>query len=183
MSNENNEKEFVLKLPVAQSNMTEGEALEYLRDLVKAYKEMEKKVYIQYASLINKKEAFPRKYLDNVDFEDLMIQAASAKFDAIKVARLFSGLSADISVELDFLTANFKLNIADDALSEKFDKITEGLRDAYVASKIEIKDLIKLNDRVSNYADSAEKLIKAFDSDEINFRRIADNKNKLKGFS
>jgi hypothetical protein len=111
-----------------------------------------------------------------------MLQAASVKFEAIVMARRYSGLAADMAVELEFVRANFKLNIADDALSEKFEKITEGLRDAYVISKLEIKELTKLNDRVNNHADSAEKLIKAFDGDEINFRRIADRKNKLGGF-
>lgn len=163
--------------------MSETDALLYASTLLKSYREMESKLRKEYNLLINLKESFPVKYIEKDDFEDLLLKASNAKFKAILLARKLSGLSSEVEYELEYLISNFKLNIADEALSEKFDKITEGLRDAYVKSKNEIKEMAKLRDKISILADSSEKMIKMFDSDEINFRRIAEKKMRLLGFS
>lgn len=172
-------------MPKALENMTETESIDYLQKLLETYIDLDKDLSKEYGHLVKEKESFPSSYLREKgehDFEDLMLKAASYKFKAITLARKYNGLAADIKVELEFVRANFKLNISEEALKTKFEKITEGLRDAYVISKLEIKSLTKLNDRVQNFADSAEKLIKSFDGDEINFRRLADKKNKIMGF-
>lgn len=162
---------------------SETEALDLAKKLYTTYNEMETKLRSEYNKLVTLKETFPVKYIEKDEFEDLVLKAAAAKFHAIVVVRKLTGLSSEIDYELSYLISNMKLYIADDALSEKFDKITEGLRDAYVNSKTELKDLAKLKDKVEILADSAEKMVKMFDSDEINFRRMAEKKHKMMGFS
>ena len=164
------------------NTMSETDALEIAKKLVEQYKGLEGGLRKEYKELIKIKEGFPARYLDKSEFEDLVLKASAAKFRAAQVARKLSGLASEAEYELDFLVANFKLYISDDALSEKFDKITEGLRDAYVNSKIELKELGKLVSRVKIFADSAEKMIRQFDSDEINFRRLLD-RQKMMGFN
>lgn len=184
MSKDNKELNESNEIPTQKVNMmSETEAISFCVTITKAYLVMENKLRKQYNDLVKIKESFPIKYLESDDFEDFLLQASSAKFKAIILSRKLFGLSSEINNELSYITSNFKLYTADDALSEKFDKITEGLREAYINSNFEIKELSKIKDKVKGLADSAEKMIKMFDSDEINFRRIAEKKNKLLGFS
>lgn len=163
--------------------LNEVDALELAASLFEKYKEFDKRLKEDYQKLIKLKESFPVKYIESEDFEDLVLKASNAKFNAILLARKSNGLSSEIKYELEYLVSVFKLNIADEALSEKFDKITEGLRDAYVSSKKELKNLKKLSENVDIFAESSERLIRMFDSDEINFRRMAEKKNRMMGFS
>ena len=162
---------------------SEKEGLDLASSLMVTYKKLHTDMRKEYDELEKLKSSFPIKYIENDNFEDLLLQASNAKFKAIILVRKLNGLAAEITYELEYLVSNFKLNIADDALSEKFDKITEGLRDAYVNSKKELKELVVLKEKVEILADSSEKMVKMFDSDEINFRRIAEKKNRLMGFS
>jgi len=163
--------------------MNEQEALEFCEKLLEQYQKINKTLKEDYNKLIKLKEGFPVQYIENTDFEDLILKASNAKFQAILLARKINGFSSEVQYEVDYLISIFKINIADEALSEKFDKITEGLRDAYVNSKKQLKNIRKLNDSIQVFADSSEKLIRMFDSDEINFRRMAEKKNRMMGFS
>lgn len=163
--------------------LSESDALDFVNKLYSEYKKMDSFLKKDYDELIKIKETFPVRLVESEDFEDLLIKASNAKFKAIVLVRKLTGLYSEIEYELDFIISNFKLYIADDALSDKFDKITEGLREAYVNSKSDLIDLKELKKSIEVFADSAEKLVKMFDSDEVNFRRIAEKKNKLLGFS
>jgi hypothetical protein len=49
-------QEASIKLPVATSNMTEGEAISYLGDLLKAYTSMDRQLHQEYQKLIKIRE-------------------------------------------------------------------------------------------------------------------------------
>lgn len=165
------------------SKMSETEALAWVSALLESYRKMANDLKSDYDKLMSLKADFPIKYIDTIDFEELTLRASHAKFRAIQLNQKLEALESEADHELNYVISNFELNIADDALSEKFDKVTESLRKAYMNSKKEIKDLSKLKERVKNLAKSSEKLIRMFDTDEIHFRRFVEKKNKLNGFN
>lgn len=164
--------------------MTEHETLKFIADLLERYKKVEFQLKNEYENLMKVKNKFPKKYIDSkeIDYENHMIEAAGAKHESIVVARRFAGFASELKIELEYFEALFKIELADSALALKFEKITEGLRDAYVLTKKEIKELKLLSSNVESFSKSADKLVKAFESDEINFRRLADKHNKMQGF-
>lgn len=162
--------------------MSEVDALEYARLLIEKYKKFEENLRKDYDELIKVKESFPVRYFEKEEFEDLVLRASNAKFKAAVVARQLGGLASESKYEFEYMIANFKLYISDEALSEKFDKITEGLRDAYVNSKVDLKVLRQLTARVAILADSAEKLIRMFETDETNFRRLLAHDQRSSSF-
>lgn len=164
--------------------LTEHEALEMIKDLLKLYeKTYQKEMKGQYDALLKIKEGFPTKFVDqkDEDYETHMLEAANAKHESIVSARRFTGIASEVALEIEYFESLFKIELADSALSLKFEKITEGLRDAYVKTKKELKDLKSFHQKMSNYAKSADRLVRAFESDEINFRRLADKHNKMHG--
>lgn len=165
--------------------LTEKDLLEVLRKSLANYVEGYKLLDKEYKTLETKQKQFPVKYLVKAsegNYEDLLILAAQLKHQSIKINRNATGLLVNLVTDLDYYESQMLLYFAEIFLKEKgFDKVTDLLRNSYLSSSKEIKKLRALKGKVKAIVDSAEDLIRAFESDEVNFRKFMEMNNKLKG--
>lgn len=152
-----------------------------LTNYVEGYKLLEKEV----KALEDQQQKFPGKYLSRAsegNYEDLLILASQLKHRAIKLDRNAGGLLVNTDTDLDYYEAQILLYFAEPFLKDKgFDKVTDLLRNSYLSSSKEIKKLRVVKGKLKHLMDSAEALVRAFESDEVNFRKFMDMKNKLRG--
>jgi hypothetical protein len=152
-----------------------------LTNYIEGYKLLEKEV----KSLEDHQQKFPAKYLTKAsegNYEDLLILASQLKHRSIKLNRNAAGLLVNTDTDLDYYEAQILLYFAEPFLKDKgFDKITDLLRNSYLSSSKEIKKLRVVKGKLKAVMESAESLVRAFESDEVNFRKFMDMKNKLRG--
>lgn len=165
--------------------MSEKDLLEALNkslgNYVEGYKLLEKEM----KSLEDHQQKFPGKYLQKAsegNYEDLLILASQLKHRSIKLNRNSAGLLVNTATDLDYYESQILLYFAEVFLKDKgFDKVTDLLRNSYLSSSKEIKKLRVVKGKLKALMESAEALVRAFESDEVNFRKFMDMKNKLKG--
>jgi hypothetical protein len=165
--------------------LTEKDLIESLKKSLENYSEGYKILEKEYKNLEEQQRKFPEKYLSRAtegNYEDLLILASQLKHRSIKINRNSTGILVNLDTDLDYYEAQILLFFAETFLKEKgFDKVTDLLRNSYLSSNKEIKKMRSLKGRVKALKDSAESLVRAFESDEVNFRKFLDMKNKLKG--
>lgn len=165
--------------------LTEKDLLDSITKSLANYMEGYKLLDKEYQNMEAQQRKFPEKYLKRAEegnYEDLLILASQLKHKAIKINRNATGVLVNLDADLDYYEAQILLYHAEVFLKEKgFDKITDLLRNSYLSSSREIKKLRVYKGRLKALKDSAESLVRAFESDEVNFRKFLDMKNKLKG--
>ena len=117
-------------------------------------------------------EEFPVTFLKDEKYEDLVLKASNYKHRSIQLMREATAVSGSCKADLEYLEAQLKLYSADTFLKEKFDKITDSLRNSFVKSKRQMRDLQKILKGLEAVQVGAEKLVRAFEADEVNFRRF-----------
>lgn len=152
--------------------------------LYSQYKEGESIMSKKIDNLILEQEKFPKRFSgQNDDYEDHILLASQCKHEAISLFRDLIALYESINTDSNYFASQLKLYLAESFLSEHgFDKPTEALRDAYVSADETIRDFLKLKARIKADSTAAEKLVKAFESDETNYRRLLERQTKLTGF-
>ena len=150
----------------------------------KSYELMEKTLMGSFKQLQANQGQLPKKFIgQDDDYEDFVLQSADSKHKAIELWRDSLGSYESLSADLDYFTAQLKLYVAESFLSEHgFDRATDALRDSFVKSNKKIKELIKLKGKLESLSGASERLVRAFESDEVNCRRLLERKNKLTGF-
>lgn len=163
----------------------EKQLLELLVKEITTFEEAYKIVDRELKSLEIRQQKFPEKYITKAtegDYENLLILASQLKHKSITLSRNITGVMVALIAELEYYEAQILLYFAEYFLKEKgFDKITDLLRNSYISSSKELKKLNVLKGKLKALEKSAEQLVRAFESDEVNFRKFLDMKNKLKG--
>lgn len=163
----------------------EKQLIELLNKKIEKYNDVYKIINAEIKALDDRQKKFPEKYMARANegnYEDLLILASQLKHRAIVVTRNVTGALVELDAELDYFESQILLYFAEYFLKEKgFDKITDLLRNSYLKSNKELKKLKVLKGKIKAVEESTEALIKAFESDEVNFRKFLDMKNKLRG--
>ena len=163
----------------------EKQLQELLQKQITTFEEAFKIINKEIRILEEKKAKFPEKYLAKAtegNYEDLLILASQLKHKSISLSRNITGVYVAVDAELDYFESQILLYFAEYFLKEKgFDKITDLLRNSYLSSNRELKKLKVLKGKLKAVEKSAESLVRAFESDEVNFRKFLDMKNKLRG--
>lgn len=171
---------------MSKINLSEKEKaiFDEMEQRLEGYRTLHDEILIkEYKNLQKEQGKLPKHYTDNnQDFEDHILAAANAKHQAIELYR--SSLTAydSISADLDYFSAQLKLYLAESFLQEHgFDRPTDSLRESFVKSNATIKDLIKVQGKLESLSGATERLVKAFENDETNCRRLLERKTKYQG--
>ena len=154
---------------------------EEIAKLYGKYKEGYKVIEEEYKVLIKKQDNLPQKFVTHYDFESSVILASQLKHRAIQLFKNSMGLYGSVAIDLDYIDAQLRLYVVEDYLRDKYDKITDASRNAYVISFKGNRELMKLKKKLEAVQDAADKLVRAFEGDEVNCRKFLEMKNKLKG--
>lgn len=183
MSTNDSNKQTSIKVPQLKSEYSSLKELK--EDLAinhQFFTSFYKQINKDYESLSVLKKEFPRNYVLKDDFEDLLLKASQAKHFALTTNKLAMGLSEELGTKYKFFRAHFEIFIADDELKARnFSKITDSLRDSYIRTHKEMTDFEIMAGRYETLVSALDKLFKMFESDEINFRRFLEKKDKLMG--
>jgi hypothetical protein len=127
-------------------------------------------------------KGFPARLVSGLAFDDLVLQAANCKHEAIALIRdclaVVGEAKADYEAGESYVLLYKSTVLLRDA---GFDKLTDTLRSAATVSCKELTDLAKILSKLKSLEDSSTRLFRAFESDEVNFRKMYD-KNDSKGF-
>lgn len=162
--------------------VTEKQMNEQLLVFVNEYQKASKLLEDEFEFLYKEHDKFPKKYSDKDDFENFLLLASSLKHRSIRFMKSAMSIDGRISSDLDYFESMLTIHLADTFLEDKgFDKVTDKLRVYYVNSNKNIKELRKYKSSISSFVDIAEKMVRAFDADEVDCRKFLDMKNKLRG--
>lgn len=162
-------------------NSTEKELQESLKKIVEGYTPIYEKLERKLNKLEKVHEDFPVSYMQDTAYEDYVLKAAHYKHESIVILKESLSMSGSCKTDYEYLESQLKIYSADTFLREKFDKVTDGLRNSFVKSKPEMRTLAKLQKRFEAQSTTIERLVKAFEADEVNFRRFHQMNLNLKG--
>lgn len=154
---------------------------EEITKLFNKYKEGYKVIEEEYKNLVKKQDNLPKKFVTNYDFEDSVILASQLKHRSIQLFKNSMALYGSVKLDIDYIDAQLRLYVVEDFLRDKYDKVTDAARNAYVNSFKGTRELGKLKVKLESIQDAADKLVRAFEGDEVNCRKFLEMKNKLKG--
>jgi hypothetical protein len=154
-----------------------------LQVATQTYKVLHNTLFKNYEDLRKEQQKFPSRFVaKNEDYENHLLKAAELKHKSIELFRDASATSDALRADFDHLEAHMKIYGAKDFLEQMgFDKITESMRDNYVKLSPDILDLIKVKAELDALFEASERLVKAFEGDETNCRRLLERQNKLTG--
>lgn len=154
---------------------------EEITKLFNKYKEGYKVIEEEYKNLVKKQDNLPKKFVTHYDFEDSVILASQLKHRSIQLFKNSMALYGSVKLDIDYIDAQLRLYVVEDFLRDKYDKVTDAARNAYVNSFKGTRELGKLKVKLESIQDAADKLVRAFEGDEVNCRKFLEMKNKLKG--
>jgi len=135
-----------------------------------------------YEMLMNRRAAFPEKRIEGLDYENLVLLAASAKHEANTLVEQCTTLANLTEVDHEYFEAKVLIYMADDLLKDLgFDDSTAVLRTAATTSSLQLSNLRKEKVMLFALRDSAVRLFRTFESDEVNFRQFYKG-NEIRGF-
>jgi hypothetical protein len=157
-----------------------------LQSATLVYLQIYAEMFKEYQRLQTEQKKMPLKFSpknkDNENYEDHLLTAARHKHEAIELFRTTSATSDAIRADIDHISAHIELYEAKEALELMgWDKVTEGLRETFVKANTELHKLLKVKGDLKALFESAEFLVKAFEGDETNCRRLLERQNKLTG--
>ena len=164
-------------------NLTSEQQLDQeIEKMLAHYIQAEKILQREFDKLKEQQSKFPKKFSEKEDFEDYIILASQCKHQSIVLFKQSIAMESSIDADYEYLAAQSIFYTAEDFLKDKgFDKPTEALRKNYLSSKKGLKKIIKLMGNLKSIKEAAELLPRAFEADEVNFRKFLDLKNKLRG--
>lgn len=154
-----------------------------IKNLLSEYSKMEKFLANKLDSLISEQEKFPKQFSGKLeDYEDYILLASQCKHNSISLSKDMIAIYESMNSDYNYFASQMKLYLAESFLQEHgFDKPTEALRDAYVAADDGLRDFLKVKGRFKALTNASEKLVKAFESDETNYRRLLERQTRLTG--
>lgn len=154
-----------------------------IKQYTQTYRELYTQLVKMFEALEKRREAFPQKYSEDASFEDFTLEASNLKHEAIKLNRSVLALHSNAKIDLKYLTSHVLIKKADDILKDAgFDKLTDSLRSAAVASNTDLNDFAKVAGQIEALFESVRTLPKAFETDETNQRVFSGYSKKLSGF-
>jgi hypothetical protein len=166
--------------------MSLNKEVEYTKEMTESlrlYKESYSQLFKVYEDLRKEHGSLPQKFVGRKDdYEDHILKAANCKHKSIELWRDSAGMFESLVADLEFFEASFQLYLADSFLQDHgFERATDKLRESYVKTNPLIKDLIKEKGKLKSLAGASEKLVKAFENDETNCRRLLERQTKYVG--
>jgi uncharacterized protein YaaR (DUF327 family) len=162
--------------------VTEKQLNEELSKFVAEYAKASKLLEDEFDFLYEEHEKFPKKYSDKDDFENFLLLASSLKHRSIKFMKNSMAIEGRITSDFEYFESMLKIHLADTFLNDKgFDKVTDQLRTSYTNSNKNMKEIKKYKSAIKSFVEIAEKMVRAFDADEVDCRKFLDMKNKLRG--
>lgn len=154
-----------------------------IKELAEEYAKMETFLGSKLDSLIVEQEKFPKQFSGKMeDYEDHILLASQCKHKAIELTKDLVAIFESMNADYAYFSSQMKLYLAESFLQEHgFDKPTEALRDAYVSADETLRTFLKTKGRLKALSNAAEKLVKAFESDETNYRRLLERQTRLTG--
>jgi len=154
-----------------------------IKTLLAEYSNMEVFLGKRLDSLILEQDKFPKQFSGELeDYEDHILLASQCKHKAISLSKDLIALFEAMISDYNYFSSQMKLYLAESFLQEHgFDKPTEALRDAYVSADENLRDFLKIKGKMKALSNAAEKLVKAFESDETNYRRLLERQTRLTG--
>ena len=161
----------------------EAEYKKEMEDSLNLYKAAYFDLFKVYEALRKEHGTLPQVFIGRKEnYEDHILKAAGCKHKSIELWRDSNGMFESLIADLDFFEANIQLYLADEFLqTHGFDRATDKLRESYVKTNPLIKDLIKEKGKLKSLAGASEKLVKAFENDETNCRRLLERQTKYVG--
>jgi hypothetical protein len=157
-------------------------SLREIAKLTKLYESIHAELLSQVLSLEEVQQTFPIKASEDAPYDDLVLASASCKHKAISLLRDSITAAKSAEIDLSFCESFILLDKAQELLVDKgFEKFTDSLRQAAVAYSEELKELSKAVAKVKSVEETCQRLCRAFESDEVNFRKMYD-KQDVKGF-
>lgn len=116
-------------------------------------------------------------------YEDFLMFVANCKHEALELWKNSLSTFDELDQGEEYFAGRLLIDVSEQLLKDKgFPKPSADIRIAYLNSKLELKELKKIVSKAKAIRDSSKKLLDAFESDEVNFRRFSDKKNNLTGF-
>lgn len=162
-------------------NSTKEELDKELSAISARYKTLFKTLELKHKKLDSAHEGFPKTFLSETKYEDFVLQASQLKHESIQLLREALALSSSCKTDYEYLESQLKLYSADSFLKDKFDKVTEGLRDSFVKGNPHMRVLKKSLSGLESLAITSEKLVRSFEADEVNFRKFHQVKGSITG--
>jgi hypothetical protein len=149
----------------------------------KEYEELNAVLSKTYDELSVKHERLPAKIVDNKeDFENHMLFSAHQKHEALKLWKNAMAGFTSIDLDVSGFVSELKMKVAETFLQEHgFDRATDALREAFVMGVDELRSLMKIRAHLEVLAKVSERLVRSFEGDETNCRKIMDKINTLSG--
>lgn len=162
--------------------MTQPEIIQYLSEVNPKYKSIKDKLITQYRELIEVKERFPIRLIKTDNFDDLTLRAANAKYRSILLNRRAQALSSQITNEYNYLKSEMLLYVAPEFFKELKLNPTEALRKVFLENSKPLMELHQLSKDMADFSSTMSDLKRMFESDEVNFRKLAETKRSMGGF-
>lgn len=157
-------------------------SLKDIDKFTKIYSDIYGELLSKIEELENIQHGFPVKVSKDFAYDDLTLQAANCKHKSLTLIRMCLTASGSAEIDYKYAQSFILLEKADEILKDKgFDRLTDSLRQAAMASSDELRRFSKVVVDIKALEETCTRLFKAFESDEVNFRKIYD-KNEFKGF-
>jgi len=152
-----------------------------MRKATELYETIYKEISSKLDELVEIQKSFPVKISKDISYENLILQAASCKHRALALSRDCLAVTASANIDLKYWQSYVLLDKSDELLRDKgFDKFTDTLRQAAMANNEYLREFAKVEAKLNGLEETSTRLFKAFESDEINFRKMYD-KHEYKG--
>jgi hypothetical protein len=162
----------------------EAEIEKQMTESLKSYDSIYESLLSVYQELRGKHGELPQTFVGrkNEHYEDYILKAANCKHQAIELWRDSTGSFESLIADYDYYEAQMQLYLAESFLQEHgFERSTDKLRESFVKTSPLIKDLIKTRGKLKSLSGASEKLVKAFENDETNCRRLLERQTKYSG--
>lgn len=171
-----------INIPLKSDYASETELLSDIKDNSAAFTSLYKKYSADFKKIESLKNDLPTKFIVKDDFEDLMLIVQQGKMHSIDIFKVALGVREEIDIKVNYFESHLLIYHAGTSLGNlNFEKITDKLREAYVQTKKELAELKIILSRFESLISSLEKLYKALENAEINYRRFMEKTDKIKG--
>lgn len=156
--------------------------VEDIKVVADTYQEVEQELDRQFAEIDRLRSEISSRGREQVDHEELMFLASDLKHMAFKLHKNAIRVYEVAKADLAEIEAAMKLGKANHIIkSYGFTAMTDDLRKAAISSLPEMTRLRKHIGGLKAYADTTEGLVANLQSEEVNYRKSTDRRERLNG--
>lgn len=113
------------------------------------------------------------------DIEDALLLTIEVKHEIISLGLLLRDLSAEASHELNKGKSKISFGESDDVIKDRgFSKITQDLRSSFQFIDKELSEISRVCNETSGLIEYTDKVLRAIEGDENNYRKILDIRDR-----